>query len=89
MMGIGELIVFIMIAVITIVFSIISVTAKNVVHAALSLLVSMFGVAMFYVLLKAQFLGIVQVLVYIGAIGILIVFAVMLTSKGNGSGSND
>jgi len=89
MMGIGELLVFIMIAVATVIFSIISVTTKNVVHAAMSLLTSMFGVAMFYILLKAQFLGIVQVLVYIGAIGVLIVFAIMLTTTGNGSGSND
>ena len=81
MMGILELLVFIVVAIITIMFSIMTVTVKDVVHAAMSLLASMFGVAMFYVLLKAQFLGVVQVLVYIGAVGVLILFAVMLTTK--------
>lgn len=88
MMGILELLVFIVVAIITLMFSVMTVTVKDVVHAAMSLLASMFGVAMFYVLLKAQFLGVVQVLVYIGAVGVLILFAVMLTTKEIG-GSND
>lgn len=88
MMGILELLVFIVVAIITLMFSVMTVTVKDVVHAAMSLLASMFGVAMFYVLLKAQFLGVVQVLVYIGAVGVLILFAVMLTTKEVG-GSND
>jgi len=88
MMGILELLVFIVVAVITLMFSIMTVAVKDVVHAAMSLLGTMFGVAMFYVLLKAQFLGVVQVLVYIGAVGVLILFAVMLTTKEIG-GSND
>ena len=88
MMGILELLVFIVVAIITLMFSIMTVTVKDVVHAAMSLLASMFGVAVIYVLLKAQFLGVVQVLVYIGAVGVLILFAVMLTTKEVG-GSND
>lgn len=88
MMGILELLVFIVVAIITLMFSVMTVTVKDVVHAAMSLLASMFGVAMIYVLLKAQFLGVVQVLVYIGAVGVLILFAVMLTTKEVG-GSND
>jgi len=88
MMGILELLVFIVVALMTVMFSIMTVSVKDVVHAAMSLLATMFGVAMFYVLLKAQFLGVVQVLVYIGAIGVLILFAVMLTTKEVG-GSND
>ncbi len=47
----------------------------------------MFGVAGLYILLNAQFLGIIQVLVYIGAIGVLILFAVMLTKRELGGGS--
>jgi NADH:ubiquinone oxidoreductase subunit 6 (subunit J) len=88
MMGILELLVFIVVAVITLIFSIMTVAVKDVVHAAMSLLSSMFGVAIFYILLNAQFLGIVQILVYIGAVGVLILFAVMLTTKEVG-GSND
>ena len=55
------------------------VTTRNLVHGALWLILSLFGVAGFFVLLSAPFLAAAQVLVYIGAIAILIVFAVMLT----------
>jgi NADH:ubiquinone oxidoreductase subunit 6 (subunit J) len=55
------------------------VTSRNLIHAALYLILSLFGVAGFFVLLSAPFLAAVQVLVYIGAIAILIIFAVMLT----------
>lgn len=52
---------------------------KNLVRGAVWLMVSLFGVAGFFVLLSAPFLAAVQILVYIGAIGILFTFAVMLT----------
>jgi len=55
------------------------VTTRNLVHGALWLILSLLGVAGYFVLLSAPFLAAVQVLVYIGAIAILIVFAVMLT----------
>ena len=55
------------------------VTTRNLIHGALYLILSLFGVAGYFVLLAAPFLAAVQVLVYIGAISILIVFAVMLT----------
>jgi len=55
------------------------VTGRNLIHSALWLIVSLFGVAGLFVLLSAPFLAAIQVLVYIGAIAILIIFAVMLT----------
>jgi NADH-quinone oxidoreductase subunit J len=55
------------------------VTTKNVVHAALYLIVVLAGVAGIYVLLAAEFVAIVQILVYIGAIVVLFLFGVMLT----------
>jgi NADH-quinone oxidoreductase subunit J len=55
------------------------VMARNLIHGALYLIVSLFGGAGFFVLLSAPFMAVVQVLVYIGAIAILIIFAVMLT----------
>jgi len=76
-----EMIVFAILAFVSIVFSLFVVTAKDVVRAAIALVVTMFIIAAFYILLNAQFLGVVQVLVYIGAIGVLILFAVMLTKK--------
>jgi NADH-quinone oxidoreductase subunit J len=54
---------------------------RNLFHAALWLLVTLFGVAGFFVLLSAPFLAAVQVLVYMGAIVILIIFAIMLTRR--------
>ncbi len=76
-----EMIVFAILAFAAIVFSLFVVTAKDVVRAAIALIITMFIVAALYILLNAQFLGVVQVLVYIGAIGVLILFAVMLTKK--------
>jgi len=55
------------------------VVSRNLIHGALYLIVSLFGGAGFFVLLSAPFIAVVQVLVYIGAIAILIIFAVMLT----------
>src|SRR5258708_6497209 len=57
------------------------VVARNLVHAALWLIVSLFGVAVLFVLLEAEFLAAVQVVLYIGAIAILIIFAIMLTRR--------
>jgi NADH-quinone oxidoreductase subunit J len=55
------------------------VMSRNLIHGALYLILSLFGGAGLFVLLSAPFLAAVQILVYIGAIAILIIFAVMLT----------
>lgn len=55
------------------------VISRNLIHGALYLIISLFGGAGIFILLSAPFLAAVQVLVYIGAIAILIIFAVMLT----------
>ncbi len=55
------------------------VTTRNLIHAALWLIVTLFGVAVLYAILNAGFLAVVQVVIYIGAIAILFIFAVMLT----------
>lgn len=57
------------------------VTNKNILHSAYFLILAFVGVAMIYVMLEAPFIAVVQVLVYIGAIAILIVFAIMLTRR--------
>jgi NADH:ubiquinone oxidoreductase subunit 6 (subunit J) len=54
---------------------------RNMINSALWLVVALFGVAVLYVLLNAGFLAVVQVVVYIGAIAILFIFAVMLTRR--------
>ncbi len=55
--------------------------AGNIVYSALSLMVSFFGVAGLYVLLNADFVAGVQVLVYVGGVLVLTLFAVMLTHQ--------
>lgn len=55
------------------------VTSKNVVHAALALVLVMAGAAAQYLLLAAEFVAVTQVLVYIGAVMVLFLFGVMLT----------
>ena len=87
--GIGELIMFAVVSILTIVFSILVVTAKDIVRAALSLIVILVSVAGIYVLLNAQFIGMVQILIYVGGIGVLILFAVMLTTQELKGGSDD
>ena len=57
------------------------VITRNLLHAALWLVGSLFGVAVLYAILQASFLAVVQVVVYIGAIAILFIFAVMLTRR--------
>jgi len=57
------------------------VVSKNVIHSAVGLLFSFFGVAGIYVLLAADFLAVVQILVYVGGILILLLFGVMLSQR--------
>ena len=77
----GEQIIFILVALFTLGSGFMVVTTRNLVHAALWLVSTLFGVAVTFALLNASFLAVVQVVVYIGAIAILFIFAVMLTRK--------
>jgi NADH-quinone oxidoreductase subunit J len=56
-----------------------AVSARNLIRAALGLIISLVGIAGIYFVLEAEFVAVVQILVYVGAISILILFAVMLT----------
>ncbi|HEC23754.1 MAG TPA: NADH-quinone oxidoreductase subunit J [Chloroflexi bacterium] len=57
------------------------VSSRNMVHAALYLVLALFGVAGLYVLLEAPFLAAIQVLVYMGAIAVLITITIMVTRR--------
>jgi NADH-quinone oxidoreductase subunit J len=70
----------------TLVAGVMVVTVKNIIHSALWLIASFFTVAAMYLLMEAEFLAIVQVLIYVGAISILILFAIMLTRHVTGEG---
>ncbi len=77
----AEQIVFSIIAVVTLVSAFIVVTDRNLFHAALAMMISFLGVAGFYVMLNTGFMAAAQLLVYIGAISILVIFAIMMTRR--------
>ena len=76
-----EQIIFILVSLFILVTGYMVVTNKNLFHAALALMATFLGVAMFYVMLDAGFLAAAQLLVYIGAISILVIFAIMMTRQ--------
>ena len=71
--------IFTVLAAVGTVAAVLLVTARNVVHAALFLVVSLAMVAAVYLLLAAEFVAWVQVLIYVGAIVVLLLFGLMLT----------
>jgi NADH-quinone oxidoreductase subunit J len=70
---------FILFALITLLSGLRCVTTRDMFHAALYLVISLFGVAAMFAQLEAGFLAAAQLIVYVGAVAILIIFAVMLT----------
>ena len=74
--------VFIILALVTLLSASAAMSLRNLVHCALSLVVTFAGLAALYLQLHAEFVGFAQVLVYIGAVAILIVFAILLTRSG-------
>ena len=74
-------ILFWIVAVVTAGCALMVVTSSNLVHSALWLVAALFGVAVIFTLLQAGFLAVVQVVIYIGAIAILMIFAIMLTRR--------
>ena len=75
----GQEVAFLVLAVIGGLAGVLVVTARNVVHAALYLVVALSSVAGVFLLLAAPFLAFVQVIIYVGAIVVLILFGIMLT----------
>jgi NADH-quinone oxidoreductase subunit J len=66
-------------AVIILVSGFMVVSLKNMFHCAICLIICLSGVAGIYILLHAEFLAAVQVLIYVGAVSVLMMFAIMLT----------
>ena len=74
-------VIFIILSVFTLGTALLVVTLRNLFHAALALMATFLGVAGLYVMLDAGFLAAAQLLVYIGAISILLIFAIMMTRR--------
>jgi NADH-quinone oxidoreductase subunit J len=85
-MNILIMVIFIVLSLFTLAAGVMVVTVKNIIHAALWLIASFFTVAAMYLLMEAEFIAIVQVLIYVGAISILVLFAIMLTRHVTGEG---
>jgi NADH-quinone oxidoreductase subunit J len=70
---------FIVIAILTLAGALAAATLPKLIHAALCLVVMFVGVAAFFFVLGAEFVGLVQVFIYVGAVAVLIVFTILLT----------
>ncbi len=73
--------IFYLFAVIAILSALVVAFVRKIAHAAFALLFTFFGVAGIYVLLGADFVGVAQILIYVGGILVLILFGMMLTSN--------
>lgn len=74
-------IIFLVVSTLTLFAALMVVTSRNMMHAALWLVLALMGAAILFALLEARFFVVVQLLVYIGAIAILIIVGVMLTRQ--------
>jgi NADH-quinone oxidoreductase subunit J len=72
---------FIVIAILTLAGALAAASLPKLIHAALCLVVAFVGIAGFFFLLGAEFVGLVQVFVYVGAVAVLIVFTILLTRR--------
>ncbi|MDQ6860555.1 MAG: NADH-quinone oxidoreductase subunit J [Verrucomicrobiota bacterium] len=71
----------IVIAIVTLSGALAAALLRKLIHAALCLVISFFGIAAFYFWLGAEFLGLVQIFVYVGAVAVLVVFTILLTRR--------
>lgn len=76
---------FVIIAALTFVSALAAISLRNLVHCALSVAVTFVGLALLYLQLGAEFVGFAQIVVYVGAVAILIVFAILLTRSSESS----
>jgi NADH-quinone oxidoreductase subunit J len=72
---------FIVISIVTLAGALAAACLRKLIHAALCLIISFIGIAAFFFLLGAEFVGLVQIFVYVGAVAVLIVFTILLTRR--------
>ena len=77
----GSIAAFWMLSVITVGAALMVVAVRNLIHAVLFLILSFVGVAGLYLTLSADFVAVTQILIYAGAVSVLILFAVLLTPR--------
>ncbi len=81
MESVGSIILYVIVALAMVVFSVLAVTTRKILRAATYLLFTLFAAATVYFMLDYEFLGAVQIAVYAGGIVVLFVFSILLTSK--------
>lgn len=84
-----SVLIFYIIAALIIVMSLMVVRSTNLVHSALYMVGTFFGVACIYLMLYADFIAVVQIIVYVVSISIMMIFGVMLTRRGDICESNN
>ena len=77
----GSIVAFWVLAIVTVGAALMVVAVRNLIHAVVYLILSFLGIAGLYVSLSADFVAVTQVLVYAGAVSVLILFAIMLTPR--------
>ena len=81
MEGVGVTIGFWALAALTVISALGVMASRNLLHAVLFLILSFLGVSGFFILLSAEFLAMAQIIIYVGAIAVLVLFAVLLTPR--------
>lgn len=81
MNDVAVIVAFYALAILTLVSALMVAVVKDMVHAVLFLILSFIGVAGLYITLSADFVAVVQVLIYAGAISVLMLFAILLTPE--------
>ncbi|MCP8617454.1 NADH-quinone oxidoreductase subunit J [Salirhabdus salicampi] len=75
----GELILFLLLSAMSIIGGILMITLRQVIHMVLALVVTFLSLAGVYFMLSAEFVAVVQILIYSGAVTIVLIFGIMLT----------
>jgi len=81
MEDVGSIVGFWVLSAVTVGAAVMVVVVRNLIHAVLFLILSFIGVAGLYVTLSADFVAVTQILIYVGAISVLILFAILLTPR--------
>jgi len=76
-----ELLLWLVFAVATLVSALLVISSKEIVHSVIALATCFISVACLYIMLSAEFVAIVQILVYVGAVVVVILFGIMLTKR--------
>lgn len=79
-----ELITFLVVAFVTLASAVLVISAKEMFHSVLYLAIMFLSIAVLFIMLSAEFLAAIQILVYAGAVVVLILFAIMLTKREGG-----